>query len=122
MTQAPRLVAATPVLASLDIKRTLAFYGAKLGFTEVHAAPGEYGIVERDGVALHFWACDDPAIAQATACRIEVRGVAALHAHCAALGIVHPNGPLATKPWGSLEFSVLDEDGNLLTFHEDTPD
>jgi len=29
---------------------------------------------------------------------------------------IHPNGSLATKPWGQREFSVLDPDNNLLTF------
>ena len=32
--------------------------------------------------------------------------------------MIHPNGPLATKPWGQREFSLLDPDGNLLTFGE----
>lgn len=31
---------------------------------------------------------------------------------------IHPNGKLATKPWGQKEFSVLDPDSNLLTFGE----
>lgn len=29
---------------------------------------------------------------------------------------IHPNGQLQAKPWGQKEFSVLDPDGNLLTF------
>lgn len=33
-------------------------------------------------------------------------------------GVVHPNAPLAQKPWGSREFGVLDPDGNLITFVE----
>lgn len=113
-----RLVAATPVLASLDIARSTAFMRDALGFTVVHAAQGAYGIVERDDVALHFWACTDRAIAEATGCRIRVTGIDALHARCAALGIVHPNAPLARTAWGSVEFAILDPDGNLITFHE----
>jgi len=31
---------------------------------------------------------------------------------------IHPNGKLETKPWGQLEFSILDPDNNLLTFGE----
>ena len=31
---------------------------------------------------------------------------------------IHPNGALATKPWGQKEFSLLDPDNNLLTFGE----
>jgi glyoxalase-like protein len=29
---------------------------------------------------------------------------------------IHPNGHLASKPWGQKEFSLLDPDNNLLTF------
>jgi len=30
--------------------------------------------------------------------------------------LIHPNGPLETKPWGQKEFALLDPDNNLLTF------
>ena len=29
---------------------------------------------------------------------------------------IHPAGKLKIKPWGQMEFSVLDPDNNLLTF------
>lgn len=29
---------------------------------------------------------------------------------------IHPNGQLERKPWGQIEFSILDPDNNLLTF------
>ncbi len=29
---------------------------------------------------------------------------------------IHPNGHLSLKPWGQMEFSLLDPDNNLLTF------
>jgi hypothetical protein len=38
-------VSATPVLASLDIERSVEFFVSKLGFSKVHVAQGEYGIV-----------------------------------------------------------------------------
>ncbi len=31
---------------------------------------------------------------------------------------IHPNGKLQIKPWGQKEFSLLDPNGNLLTFGE----
>jgi hypothetical protein len=30
--------------------------------------------------------------------------------------VIHSNGKLEIKPWGQIEFSVLDPDYNLLTF------
>ena len=115
-----RFVAATPVLASLDIRQSVDFCVKRLGATAVHVEQGVYGIVALGGVHIHFWACRDRRIAEATGCRIAVEGVDALFAHCAQQGIVHPNVPLHDTAWGTREFAVLDGDGNLITFHERT--
>lgn len=119
MTDTFGLVSAVPVLASLDIERSVAFFASKLGFKKIYAEQGHYGMVANGPVELHFWACTDQKIAQATGCRISVTGVEALHALCAGHAIVHPNAALAAKPWGTKEFAILDPDGNLVTFFED---
>lgn len=111
-----RLTIAIPKLASLDIERSLVFF-ERLGFVR-HGDYPDYGMVSRDGVELHFWRCMDAAIPKATGCRIVVQGIETIYAEYAALGVVHPNDPLSTKPWGNREFSILDPDGNLLTFQE----
>ncbi|UUZ52127.1 hypothetical protein LP419_20930 [Massilia sp. H-1] len=36
-------------------------------------------------------------------------------------GVIHPNDPLGDKPWGMREFSILDIDGNVLTFAAEIP-
>lgn len=114
----PILKWAAPVLASLDIERTIAFYCSRLGFSCVYADPGVWGIVSRDDVYLHFWACSERHIAENTSCRVDVTEVDALYAAMQPLGVVHRNAPLQDKPWGSREFGVVDEDGNLITFAE----
>jgi hypothetical protein len=106
----PRLKTAIPKLASLDFER--------LQFVRRGTYP-DYDIVERDGVQLHFWLCTDGRIPKETACRIEVEGIDGLFAEFSALGVVHPNGALERKPWGVDEFSILDIDGNLVTFQQD---
>ncbi len=111
-------VAAVPVLASLDIQRSVDFFASKLGFTIVYASPGEYGIVSRGEVNIHFWACDDRQIAEATGCRVSVANIQSLYAHCVSEAIVHPNSQLSTTIWGNTEFAILDPDGNLVTFVE----
>jgi hypothetical protein len=45
-------------------------------------------------------------------------GVNDLHAELQPRGVLHPNGQLADKPWGTREFAVLDADGNLIAFFE----
>ena len=111
-------IAAVPVLASLDIERSAEFFVAKLGFTKVHVAAGAYGIVSNGPVEIHFWACADRLIAQATSCRVQVRSIEQLHQQCQQNAIVHPKAQLETKPWGAREFAILDPDGNLITFYE----
>lgn len=111
-----RLDSAVPKLASQNIEHSLAFY-ARLGFSKVSNYP-DYGIVQRDGVQIHFWLCADPRIARATGCRINVEGIEALYSRYSAEDVIHPNDPMSTKPWGLREFSILDADGNLVTFAE----
>jgi len=113
-----QFISATPVLASLDIERSVRFFCEQLGFEEVYAEQAQYGIVRRGPVSIHFWACADVEIPKTTSCRIQVLGIEELFHTCAALGIVHPNASLETKPWGTKEFAILDADGNLVTFHE----
>lgn len=105
-------------MASLDIQRTVAFYVSKLDFTEVYAQQDEYGIVSRDDISIHFWACDDPEMPKATSCRVQVEDIEGLYGTVEPLGIVHENAPLQDKPWGNREFGVVDCDGNLVVFFE----
>jgi hypothetical protein len=111
-----RLKTAIPKLPAMSIARGIEFY-ATLGFAQVVAYP-DYGVVERDDIQIHLWRCSDPEIAHVSGCRIIVEGLAELYAHYSPLSVIHPNGALETKPWGWREFSVLDADGNLLTFAE----
>ncbi len=120
--QTPTFIAATPVLPSLDIVRTVTFFRDTLGFDEVHAVAREYAIVERGAVELHFWFTEDAALPKASSCRVQVSGIDALYTRCQQADIVHPNASLAEKPWGTREFAILDPDGNLLTFYESTAD
>ena len=47
-----------PILASLDLDETLAFYVGKLGFVPL-AQLHDYAIVGRDGAEIHFYSCQD---------------------------------------------------------------
>lgn len=111
-----RLISAIPKLASLDIERSLAFF-ERLGFERRGSYP-DYGIVLRDGVQIHFWLCTDPRVPRETGCGVAVDGIDALYEDYSTLGVIHPNGQLEDKPWGVREFSILDADGNLITFQQ----
>jgi hypothetical protein len=108
------LKTAIPKLASLDIERSVTFF-EQLGFTRTAVYP-TVAMVSRDSVDIHFWLTTDPAIPKLTGCRVNVDGIDKLYEQFRILDIIHPDDPLGDKPWGLREFSILDVDGNLLTF------
>lgn len=68
-----------PILASLDIAATRAFYVDQLGFASDYGDEG-YLIVRRDAMELHFWKTSDPKLPESTSCYIRGGQVPALYA------------------------------------------
>lgn len=112
------LLKSDPVLASLDIEKTVQFYETKLGFKRSWCDEN-YGIVHRDRISLHFWHCDDKIFPENTSCYVYVNDVTSLFSEYQAAGVVHPNGTMEDKPWGMREFAILDEDGNMIKFGQE---
>jgi catechol 2,3-dioxygenase-like lactoylglutathione lyase family enzyme len=111
-------LSSVPIIPAQDVEATTAWYRDRLGF-EVFHVESEYGIVGRGESWIHFWGPSGIAPEDSmTMFRVGVRGIDELDEHCRAEGIVHPNAPLKEQPWGFREFSVIDCDGNLLTFFE----
>ncbi len=104
-----------PVLASLDIQETVAFYENTLGFRPLWKDEG-YGIVSRDEITIHFWHCDDKIFPENTSCYVDVTEVDQLYEEMQQAGVIHPNGKLQDQPWGMREFAIVDLDGNLIRF------
>lgn len=102
-----------PILASLDIAQTLAFYRDQLGFAV--ESLGDYAIARRDAMEIHFWLARDRIHPEHTSCYIRGGQVAALFGEFCAR---HVPGLTAfeVKPWNMREFAVLDPHGNLLRF------
>ncbi|MFV0680525.1 bleomycin resistance protein [Ottowia sp.] len=110
----PSVQATIPVLASLDMAESTAFYVERLGFDE-KMRTSDYLIVARDGCEIHFWLCADRAIAEQTSC--YVRGdTRALHADFVGRGLTL--APPVERPWGMRELYVTDPHGNLVKFGE----
>ena len=103
-----------PILASLDIAETVAFYRDHLGFTPGWQ-DGGYAILKRDAMELHFWLAADRTHPENTACYIRGGQVAALHAEFAARGVPGLSA-FEVKPWDMREFHLVDPHGNLLRF------
>jgi hypothetical protein len=112
------LKSAVPILASLSEEETVKFYTEKLGFT-FHSSWEGYLILSKDKVFVHLWPCKDPEIPKATGCYINVTEIDKLYEKYEPLGVVHPNGKLEEKPWKMKQFSILDNNGNIIHFGED---
>ena len=107
-----------PVLASLNEEETAKFYTEKLGFTFYSGWDG-YLIFGRDEIFIHLWPCDNVEIAKNTGCYVVVTEVDKLFAEYEPMGIIHPDGSLKDRPWKMREFSIADNNGNLIHFGED---
>lgn len=102
-----------PVLASLDIEETAAFYRDRLGFRA--EAYGDYLIVRRDAMEIHFWLTDDRRYPENTSCYIRGGQVVALYAEFAARDVPRLSA-FEVRPWNMKEFYIHDPHGNLLRF------
>ncbi len=100
-----------------DKEMTRRYYVHHLDF-EVFADYGNYLILQKDVVEIHFFEFKalDPRenYGQVYIRTEDIDGF--YHALLERKISIHPNGKLEKKPWGQLEFSLLDPDHNLLTF------
>ena len=67
---------------------------------------------------MHLWPCKDPEIPKASGCYINVKEIDKLYAQYEPLGVIHPEGKLEEKPWRMKQFSILDNNGNIIHFGE----
>jgi len=111
---------AIPILASLNEEQTIEFYTKKLGFTFYSSWEG-YLMFGRDKIYIHLSPCADAEIAKNTGCYVNVTEVDKLYAEYKPLGIMHPDGDLQVMPWEMKQFSIVDNNGNIIHFGEDMP-
>lgn len=102
-----------------DKAETRHFYLDILGFHEFgNAEYPDYLIVERDQIQIHLFLFKelDPKENYGQV-YIRTDDIDGLYQSFLDNDVpIHPNGRLQTKPWGQIEFSILDPDNNLLTF------
>lgn len=123
MSNSPILGNISPIIpAGDDVEKAIAFYEQQLGFTAVYkeGEPLTMAVVERDSAQIFLQKNDDQHLAQWTTFRIQVEHIEQLYAEFQTKGgaMIHPNGQLQPKPWGTQEFAVLDSAGVCITFYE----
>lgn len=113
------LLRGIPVLASLDIQKTVEFYKTKLGFNKIGYVDDNYAVIARDNFIVHFWKCNNKIHPENTSCYVDVEDIDTLYEELKAFGVIHPNGKLKNHAHGMREFAILDEDGNLIKFGQE---
>lgn len=106
-----------PVLPATNIKETIFFYESKLGFTAFDK--GGYAILKKGSIELHFYLSTDKLIQQQAACCFKVSDIECLFIELSAYELVTITGKLEDKPRGLKEFSIRDNNGNLIRFTEE---
>lgn len=108
-----------PKLPMRNKAATRNFYITQLGFEDIGAIDYEgYLLLKKDAVELHFFefAALNPTENYGQV-YIRTSDINDLYQQMLDKKLaIHLNGALQLKPWGQLEFSMLDPDNNLLTF------
>jgi catechol 2,3-dioxygenase-like lactoylglutathione lyase family enzyme len=109
---------AIPILPSRSLPETVEFYH-RLGFEGDEHPHGNYAILRRGSLEIHFFAFPQAVPAESIAgCYLRVGDVAALHQDFAAANLPGNGIPrmdrLEIKPWGMNEFAIVDPSGNLI--------
>lgn len=107
-----------PILPSRSLTDTLAFF-RRLGFDGGIHPFGDYAILTRGTLELHFFTHRDLRPAESSAmCYIRVSDVESIYRAFAVAQLPRKGIPrmdvLADKPWGMREFAIVDPDGTLL--------
>ena len=108
-----------PILPSRDFDVTEAFY-AKLGFETRYRQAGQYLLMNRDKVEVHFFPHprNDPSTCDHGA-YLRPSDVDDISREIEQLGLARDGGfprfaPAEDKPWGMREATLFDPDGNLI--------
>ena len=116
-------VTAIPVLPAANVSASLAWWTTVCGFTEAFrdTTPPRYAGIELGGSSVHLAAITDERVARQigdqTMVRFQVDDIDSVYAgYQQRGGVVHPNGTLQTKPWGTREFAAIDPNGICVTF------
>jgi uncharacterized glyoxalase superfamily protein PhnB len=110
----PTLDAIAPRMLVGDMERALAFY-AQLGFT-TSSRDGEFAMVERDGISLHFTVAEGHSV-----CLFGVTNIEELYQQYVPTGAVR-SPHITSQPWGTKGFWLSDPFRNILIFEEDISD
>lgn len=112
-----RFARTIPVLPVRNLQAAKQWYEVQLGCELVVDSDG-YAGMRRGQIEIHLSQCQDAASGGQSGCRVEVAGIDALWEELRPRDILRAHGELRDQPWGFREFTVVDCDGNAITFAE----
>ena len=107
---------AIPVLPAPNIRQTIDFFEAKLGFTATSF--GNYAILKFKNTEIHLSMPANKTNYGAVSCLILVENIEDLYVSFCARGLLSLKDKLSDKPWGLKEFAITDNNNNLIRFGE----
>jgi hypothetical protein len=108
-----------PRLPMISLEETKNFYMEMLDFKVVSLFKDEYLVIQKDEVEIHFFRMSDlNKVSNYGMCYIRVSNIDLLYKDISEKIRAASLGKLEEKSWGQREFSLLDNNGNLLTFGE----
>ena len=105
---------AIPLLPALNLRATIDFYETRLGFTGLNM--GSYAIVKSGFAEIHFYIVIDAAKFHPSSCLVYTDNVEDLYTIFAAKDMLYPRGQIKDVKFGRKEFSIQDNNGNVIRF------
>ncbi len=104
-----------PILPALSLSETNLFYKDKLKFITQYL--GNYLIVKKDEIEIHFFEPDKRNFIAAGCCIFD-NNVADLYSKFCSMDMIGPGGELKNNARMKKEFRIVDNNGNELRFCE----
>lgn len=111
-----KLLKAIPVLPANNLRGTIDFYESKLGFKGVNF--GNYAILKSDFAEIHFCLVTDKNKLHPANCYIYTDNLEDLYTRMAEKDLLYPRGQLRDMRFGKKEFSIKDNNENIIRFGE----
>jgi len=119
----PNFLYLSPVLASINVVRDLAWYIQKLGFKNVYDSSAysegsiDYAVIGRENFFLHLQ-FQYPKDMVASDIKFEVKNIQLIFEECVAKGLIKTDQLQVKTPWNTSEFGIKDPSGNRIIFLE----
>ncbi|MBL0359251.1 MAG: hypothetical protein IPP72_21355 [Chitinophagaceae bacterium] len=105
---------AIPVLPSMNLRATIDFYETRLGFAGINL--GNYATLQSGFATIHFYLVTDKSEFYPSICLICTDNLEDLYTNFAGKDMLYPSGKIEDLKFGRKEFSIQDNNGNIIRF------